>query len=216
MTKELGYLTISAMNAPAKRVCLTFDDGPNGEYTLQILDILEKHDKKALFFFPAKNIERQPNIALKVKAKGHLIGNHTYDHPHLNTLTKDQVLFQIEKSEEAFKSILGITPKYFRPPYGEYNKYVEDIIAHKDYELILWDMACCPMDWKNPPVQAIVDIIINRVSDGSIILLHDGRSTKADEPRHNTVNAVKEIIPIFEEKGFEIVTIDRLCKEKNR
>jgi len=204
------------MNPLVKKVCLTFDDGPNGEYTLQILDILEKYDKKALFFFPAMNIERQPDIALKAKAKGHLIGNHTYDHPHLNTLTKEQVLSQIERSEDIFKSILDITPKYFRPPYGEYNKRVEDIITKKGYELILWDMACCSMDWKNPPVQAIVDIIINRVQDGSIILLHDGRNTQVDKPRQNTVNALKEIMPRLKEKGFEIVTIDRLCKEKNR
>ena len=204
------------MNPPPKRAVLTFDDGPNGEYTLQILDILEKHSKKALFFFLAKNIERQPNIALKVKKQGHLIGNHTYDHPHLNILTQDQVLSQIEKSEEVFKSILGITPKYFRPPYGEYNKCVEDIITKKGYELILWDMACYSMDWNNPPVQAIVDITINRVQDGSIILLHDGRNTKIGEPRQNTVNALKDIMPLLKEKGFEIVTLDMLCKEKNR
>jgi len=103
------------MNPLVKKACLTFDDGPNGEYTLQILDILEKHKKKALFFFPAMNVERQPDIALSVQTQGHLIGNHTYDHPHLNTLTKEQVLWQIERSEEIFQSILGIIPKYFRP-----------------------------------------------------------------------------------------------------
>lgn len=201
------------MNSPAGKVALTFDDGPNGEYTLQILDILKKYNKKALFFFTAKNIEHSPDIALKVKDHGHAIGNHTYDHPHLNGLTAEQVLWQIEKSEEIFKSILGIKPEYFRPPYGEHNQVVEDVIRRRGYQLLLWDMACSSMDWKNPPTQAIVDIIITRVSDGSIILLHDGCSRRANEPRHNTVCAVEKIIPLLEEKGFEIVTIDKLCKK---
>ena len=204
------------MNPLVKKACLTFDDGPNGEYTLQILDILEKHKKKALFFFPAMNVERQPDIALSVQTQGHLIGNHTYDHPHLNTLTKEQVLWQIERSEEIFQSILGIIPKYFRPPYGEYNQIVEDIIREKGYQLILWDMSCHSMDWKNPPVQAIVDIIIERASDGSIILLHDGRNTRIGEPRHNTISALKEIMPLLGERGLEIVPIDRLCKNTKK
>ena len=204
------------MNPLVKKACLTFDDGPNGEYTLQILDILETHKKKALFFFPAMNVERQPDIALSVQTQGHLIGNHTYDHPHLNTLTKEQVLWQIERSEEIFQSILGIIPKYFRPPYGEYNQIVEDIIREKGYQLILWDMSCHSMDWKNPPVQAIVDIIIERASDGSIILLHDGRNTMIGEPRHNTISALKEIIPQLGERGLEIVPIDRLCKNTKK
>ncbi len=140
------------MNSLAKKVCFTFDDGPNGEYTLQILDILERYKKKALFFFPAKNVERQPDIALSVQAQGHLIGNHTYDHPHLNTLNKEDVLSQIERSEEIFLSVLGIKPEYFRPPYGEYNQTVEYVIKEKGYQLVLWDMACYAMDWESPPL----------------------------------------------------------------
>ncbi len=204
------------MKESAGRVSLTFDDGPNGEYTLQILDILEKHGVKVAFFFPAKNIERLPEIAVKAKEQGHVIGSHTYDHPHLNNLSLKQVLWQIERTEQVFKDVLDIKPVYFRPPYGEYSKSIEDIIYKKGYKLILWDSECCPVDWKSPPIEDIVDIVVNKAGDGSIILLHDGRNTKIGEPRQNTVDALARIIPILFEKGFEIVSLDKLCKEKER
>ena len=200
------------MNSAIKRVALTFDDGPNGEHTLQALDILKAHNVNAAFFFPGKNVERSPEIALKVKAQGHIIGNHTYDHPHLNFLTADQALFQIEKSEKIFKEILDLKPQYFRPPYGEYNKTVEKIINEKGYRLVLWDMACYPMDWLDRTPETIADISTARAKDGSIILLHDGRSIKENVPRHNTVEALKIIIPTLRKKGFEIVTLDKICK----
>jgi peptidoglycan-N-acetylglucosamine deacetylase len=201
------------MNLTAKQVAITFDDGPNGEYTLQILEILKQHKVKAAFFFPAKNVLRWPEIALLAKSQGHIIGNHTYDHPHLNLLSRDQILSQIEQAEQIYKDMLDLRPRYFRPPYGEYNNIVEEIIREKGYRLILWDMACYSMDWKNPPVDIIADISIAKARDNSIILLHDGRNIIENEPRRNTVEALKIIIPTLRERGFEIATLDMICKD---
>jgi len=201
------------MNSDQKQTALTFDDGPNGEYTLQILDILKAHNVKAAFFFPGKNIERFPEIAVGARDQGHIIGNHTYNHPHLNLLTADQVLSQIEKSEKIFKKHLDLKPRYFRPPYGEYNRTAEKIIKEKGYKLVLWDMECYSMDWLNPEARTIVEISTAKAKDGSIILLHDGRNTTSNEPRHNTVEALKMIIPVLKKKGFDIVTLDKICKD---
>ena len=201
------------MNPTPKQIALTFDDGPNGEYTLQILEILKQHNVKAAFFFPAKNIERQPEIALLVKEQGHTIGNHTYDHPHLNLLTEGYVLSQIEKSEKIFKEILHIKPRYFRPPYGEYNQTVEGIINKKGYKLVLWDMECYSMDWLEQPPEKIAEISTAKARDGSIILLHDGRNVKENVPRNNTIEALKQIIPVLKQKGFDIVTLDQICRD---
>ena len=201
------------MHSALKQAALTFDDGPNGEYTLQILDILKLHDVKAAFFFPAKNIERQPGIALMVKEHGHIIGNHTYDHPHLNFLTEGQILSQIEKSEKVFKEVLDIKPRYFRPPYGEYNKIAQRIITEKGYKLVLWDMACYSMDWLNRAPEVIADISTAKAKDGSIILLHDGRNIKEDVPSSNTIEALKIIIPNLKEKGLSLVTLDQICRD---
>jgi peptidoglycan-N-acetylglucosamine deacetylase len=201
------------MKPPAKQAAITFDDGPNGEYTLQILEILQSHDVRAAFFFLAKNIERFPEIALMAKEQGHIIGNHTYDHPHLNQLTHDQVLLQIEKTENIFKEILGLEPRYFRPPYGEYNETVEKIIKEKGYKLVLWDMDCYSMDWLDHAPEHIAGISTAKAKNGSIILLHDGRNIKENVPRNNTIEALKIIIPNLKQKGFEIATLDQLCKD---
>jgi peptidoglycan-N-acetylglucosamine deacetylase len=201
------------MKPPAKQAALTFDDGPNGEYTLQIFEILKTHNVKAAFFFPAKNIERFPEIARMAKEQGHIIGNHTYDHPHLNQLTHNHVLEQIEKSERICKEMLDLKPRYFRPPYGEYNETVENIIKQKGYKLVLWDMDCYSMDWLDQAPERIAGISTAKVKDGSIILLHDGRNIKENVPRDNTVKALKQIIPALKQKGFEITTLDQICKD---
>jgi peptidoglycan-N-acetylglucosamine deacetylase len=201
------------MNPTPKQAALTFDDGPNGDSTLRILKILQGHDIKAAFFFPAKNIERQPDIALMVKRQGHIIGSHTYDHPHLNLLTKSQVLFQIEKSEKVFKEILDMKPRYFRPPYGEYNEIVQRIITEKGYKLVLWDMECYSMDWLDQPPETIAAISTTNVKDGSIILLHDGRNIKENVSRDNTIEALKIIIPNLKQKGFGFVTLGHICRD---
>jgi peptidoglycan-N-acetylglucosamine deacetylase len=201
------------MNTAVKKAALTFDDGPNGQYTLAILEILKSYNLKAAFFFPAKNIERLPEIANMAKQQGHIIGNHTYDHPHLNTLTADQVLSQIERSERVFKQVLDLKPQYFRPPYGEYNKTVELILQEKGYRLVLWDMACCSMDWQNPAPDIITEASTARAKDGSIILLHDGRNIMENQPRGNTVEALEPIISRLLQRGFQITTLDNICRD---
>jgi peptidoglycan-N-acetylglucosamine deacetylase len=200
------------MSFTAKQVALTFDDGPNGKYTLDILKILQDYCVKAAFFFPAKNVKRLPDIALKVKNQGHTIGSHAYDHWHLDLLSAGEILAQIEKAEEIFSSILDLKPRYFRPPYGAYNKTVEKILKKKGYRLILWDTDCYPKDWMDRSPQVIADISTARARDGSIILLHDGRGIRENVPRHNTVEALRIIIPVLKEKGFDIVTLDEICK----
>jgi peptidoglycan-N-acetylglucosamine deacetylase len=201
------------MDSAVKQVALTFDDGPNGDYTLAILDILKSYDIKAAFFFPGKNLERSPQIALKVKSMGHIIGNHTYAHPHLNTMRPEQVLSEIEKAESVFRDILGFKPRYFRPPYGECNDGVRRLIIKRGYRIVLWDMECYSMDWKNPPPDTIADISTRKARDGSIILLHDGRNIRENEPRDNTVKALEIIIPDLQKKGFSITTLDMICKD---
>jgi len=193
-----------------KRVAITFDDGPNGEYTLQILQILKDHHIKATFFFPGKNLERQPDIAKKALEGGNLIGNHTYGHPHLNELKPYEISWQIGKSEEIFREVLGIRPAFFRAPYGELDQAAEEILKVRSYNIVDWDRECYSRDWRDISAQEIADITTARAKDGSILLLHDGRNVRESEPRDNVVEALPMVISILQGKGFEIVRLDEL------
>jgi peptidoglycan/xylan/chitin deacetylase (PgdA/CDA1 family) len=191
-----------------KRIALTFDDGPNGKYTLKILDILKRYRIKACFFLLGKNVERLPEIAKKIKSQGHLIGSHTYSHPRLKRLKSEQISRQIERCEKIFKLVLRIKPRFFRPPYGEYNKRVEDIVRKRGYKMALWDT--CAEDWKDPPARLITKHITAQAKDNSIILLHDGANINIGQSRSNTVNALPHIIKSLRKKRFRIMRLDRL------
>jgi len=197
-----------------KKVAITFDDGPNGQYTLQTLKTLREYDIKAAFFFPARNMERQPHIARQAQKEGHLIGNHTYSHPHLSRLDYYEINWQISKSEEVFEEVLGIYPKFFRAPYGECDDGIEEILRSRLYNIADWDRDCYSKDWRDISAEEIRDISTEKAKDGSIILLHDGRNIKKSEPRNNMLNALPDIISTLRKKGFKIVRLDKLlCKD---
>ena len=192
-----------------KRTALTFDDGPNGRYTLKILEILKEYDIKACFFLIGENVEYYPHIAVRIKKQGHLIGNHTYSHKHLKEFSSEDILWQIEKAEAVFKRMLGIKPEYMRLPYGECDKAAKKIVKDKGYKLIEWKPRI--EDWKALPGR-IADDVISKARNGSIITLHDGANIRHGESRINTVKALPEIIKRLQAKGFKIVRLDRLCQ----
>jgi len=196
------------------RVTLTFDDGPNGRYTSDILDSLKRHKVKACFFLLGENVEYYPDIAKRIKAEGHLIGNHTYSHRHLSRLGRKSITQQIELCEDAFKKILRLSPKFFRAPYGKYNDTAKRVIRQQGYQLIGWGPAAD--DYKNPSPDTIVNRIVSKTKDGSIILLHDGANCRHGESRRNTVKALPEIIKTLKEKGFRFVRLDKLCPGQKR
>jgi peptidoglycan/xylan/chitin deacetylase (PgdA/CDA1 family) len=193
-----------------KRIALTFDDGPNVRYTLKVLQILIRYNIKACFFLLAKNVERLPDIAKRIKREGHLIGNHTYEHRHLTRLNSQHIRQEIEKAEAVFKDILGIRPKFFRPPYGKYNRKIKDIARTKGLKLIDWD--CCADDWEGPGPEVITKRIVSQVKSGSIILLHDGANIRIGESRLNTMKALGDIIRILKGRGYRFVRLDTLLK----
>ena len=188
-------------------VSITFDDGPNGRYTRGVLDVLERYGVKASFFLLGINVEYYPEIAKRIKKEGHLIASHSYSHKHLNLLKPADVLNEIEKAEQVYKKVLNLTPKFFRPPYGQFNRTVKSIAEKKGYKLVGWDV--CADDWKKPSPEMIARRIVSQAKDGSVILLHDGANIRHGESRINTVKALPKIIETLEGRGVSFMRLDQ-------
>jgi peptidoglycan/xylan/chitin deacetylase (PgdA/CDA1 family) len=177
--------------AYAGTVYLTFDDGPNATYTPKVLSILRKYGVKAVFFELGQNITWYPSVTRNLRYYGMKIGNHTWNHPDLTTLSTASVTWQLNKMESA----LGYRPRCVRPPYGAYNSRIATIIANRGQRLILWTVD--PRDWSRPGTWTIVNRVLANVRDGSRILLHDGGGD-----RSQTVAALDLLIPRLRARGF--------------
>jgi peptidoglycan/xylan/chitin deacetylase (PgdA/CDA1 family) len=177
--------------AYAGTVYLTFDDGPHPTYTPQVLSLLRKYGVKAVFFEIGQNISNYPSITRNLRSYGMKIGNHTWSHPDLTTLSSSSVTWQLNKMESA----LGYRPRCVRPPYGAYNSRIATIIAARGQRLILWTVD--PRDWSRPGTTTIVNRVLANVRDGSRILLHDGGGN-----RSQTVAAVDILIPKLRARGY--------------
>lgn len=153
-----------------KVLYLTFDDGPIPEVTPWVLEQLENYNAKATFFCVGDNIRRHPEVLEQVKAKGHTIGNHTFN--HLNGWTTDNIPYfhNVRHGANISNSIL------FRPPYGRLRpKQAQFLLRH--YRIIMWDVLSGDFDPKVRPEQCLANVV-NKAQSGSIIVFHD--SLKAE------------------------------------
>jgi peptidoglycan/xylan/chitin deacetylase (PgdA/CDA1 family) len=179
--------------AYAGTVYLTFDDGPSSTYTPKVLAVLRKYGVHAVFFELGQNVSWYPSITRSLRTYGNLIGNHTWSHPDLTTLSTSAVTSQLNRMESA----LGYRPRCVRPPYGATSSRIATIIANRGQRQILWTVD--PRDWSRPGTTAIVNRVLTSVRGGSRILLHDGGGD-----RSQTVAALDLLIPRLRARGFVI------------
>jgi peptidoglycan/xylan/chitin deacetylase (PgdA/CDA1 family) len=179
--------------AYAGTVYLTFDDGPHPTYTPKVLAILRKYGVKAVFFEVGQNISWYPSLTRSLRYYGMKIGNHTWSHPNLTTLSTAGVTSQLNRMEWT----LGYRPRCVRPPYGASNARIASIIASRGQRQILWTVD--PRDWSRPGTWTIVNRVLAAVRDGSRILLHDGGGD-----RSQTVAALDILIPRLRARGYVI------------
>ena len=183
-------------------VALTFDDGPAINTTSpELYDYLEKYNISSTFFWLGKNAEWQPEAVPRVYASGSQIANHSYDHPDLTTLSPGDVAWQQQHTDEILRSI-GVKEDriLFRLPGGAYSDEVASIISAP---LMQW--SCDTLDWRHQTPQEIVDNM-PQVYDGDIILMH--------EIHQKSVDAVKIIVPMLQEQGFQFLTLDEMYAYK--
>lgn len=184
-----------------KVVALTFDDGPNSTTTNQALDTLSKYGIKATFFVLGKNVSGNEEILKRMKADGHVIGNHSWSHPVLSKLSLDDAKKQITDTEDALTKVLGSSSKLMRPPYGA---ITDDIRNSLDLSFIMWNVDS--LDWKSKNEAAILTEIQREVKNGSIILMHDIHA--------ETVHALPKVIDYLKGQGYDFVTVPDLLDSR--
>ncbi|MEZ5339154.1 MAG: polysaccharide deacetylase family protein [bacterium] len=180
-----------------RRFCaLTFDDGPDSRYTMQVHDILRDEGIRATFFVVGRNVDRFPEQVIALAEYGHEIGNHSYTHKDMLTLSKAQIRKEIDETDAVLDK-LGITAHWFRPPYGSFNRTVVDIVADSDLDTMLWSVD--PLDWKRPGASVIRKRVVDNTGPGAVVLMHSTVS--------QTVEALPGIIADLRAEGYTFVTV---------
>lgn len=195
-----------------KKIALTFDDGPDDQYTSKILDILQRNQVKGTFFVIGANAESNPTLVKKIYDNGNEIGSHTFTHPNIARISKEQLTIELNATQRVLENILGKRTLLFRPPYGEDGDptTIEQVkpletVGNLGYYTV--GMKVDPKDWSTPGVNYIVESISTQVDKnlGNVVLLHDSGGN-----RQQTIEALPLIIYELKSKGYEFVTVSEL------
>lgn len=189
-----------------KKVALSFDDGPDDVYTVQILDVLKEKDVQATFFIIGRRAEIFPEIVKRMVVEGHVVANHTWSHPDILKLSKDKILEELQKTDQIIKDLNCYYPKFFRPPYGSIDREKLELVTKEGYNIISWDVDS--LDWKGLDAAEVKTNILENVLPGSIILQHSAGGVGED--LSGTVEALPEVIDVLKKDGYEFLTLDEL------
>jgi peptidoglycan/xylan/chitin deacetylase (PgdA/CDA1 family) len=190
----------------SNRVALTFDDGPNGAYSLGAADILEARGTRGTFFMVGKAVDADPATAEALRARGHLLGNHSYHHDYWRWL--DPGYPELKRTQDAFERQLGTCPVLYRPPHGQRTPFISAQVASDGMQTITWDVS--GMDWSLTDGAEVARRILARVRPGSIILLHDGLDGNVGANRQVVLDALPIILDGLEQRGLQPVRLDEL------
>lgn len=183
-----------------KMLALTFDDGP-GVYTNRVLDVLKQYRSHATFFVIGRQVAGYADVERRTIAEGNEIGNHSWSHLDLTTLSYAGMEQQIGDTQRAIQTATGgFIPTRMRPPYGAINGAVNNFLRRYGLAETLWNVDT--RDWLDRDAQVVYDRIMNSATDNRIILLHDIHPT--------SVAAVERAIPALVGQGYQLVTVSQL------
>lgn len=188
---------------PGKTVYLTFDLGYEAGFTPQILDTLKKEKVKGAFFVTGDYVKRQAELVRRISSEGHLIGNHTANHPDLSNLSREEIAKELKSVDGQLES-LGLTrTTFFRPPGGVFNEVVLETAKEYGYRAVLWSFAY--RDWlteAQPERDLAKKTILAGASPGAILLLHGVSRTNSE--------VLKEVIKELKQKGYTFGSLEDL------
>jgi peptidoglycan/xylan/chitin deacetylase (PgdA/CDA1 family) len=209
MNKNYFIVPIDKETTDNKVVLLTFDDGPKAPETLDpLLDTLDKHKAKAIFFVNGYRVKANPDLLKQIADRGQIIGNHSWDHIELKKEKEPKIREQLESVQAIVKELTGEAPVFFRPPHGSSNDAVRQVA--KDNGLLFMTWSNGSLDWdmnkisedKRP--QAVIDNVMEQLHPGSNILMHE---------LPWTAKTLDNLLTQLEEKGYSFVDPDAIDTE---
>jgi polysaccharide deacetylase family sporulation protein PdaB len=199
-TADGKILPIYRVQKDEKMVAISFDAAWGAEKTPELLQILKDRGIKTTFFVVQFWAEKYPDMAKRIIAEGHELGNHSATHPHLNSLSESQIRKEIVDTHNTIKEITGFEAKLFRPPFGEYSNKVIKVLESLGYFCIQWDVDS--LDWKDLSAEAMAERVLKNIEPGSIVLFHNNGK--------HTPEGVKIILDNLLAQNYIIVPISEL------
>jgi peptidoglycan-N-acetylglucosamine deacetylase len=188
-----------------KSIAITFDDGPVPLKTLQILDILKKHQAKATFFCIGENVKEYPEIVRQIHDEGHLIGNHSYFHgATFDLLSVKNVVKELNATNNAIREAIGLVPRLFRPPYGVTNPMLAKAVSQLRFTAIGWSVRS--LDTIIKEKGKLYERVTKKMQGGDVILFHDRCEV--------TIEILDDVLNYIKSKGIKIESLDKLLDEK--
>ncbi len=209
---------LTRQGSQEKKIVLTFDDGPDPQYTPQILDVLRQAGVHAAFFIIGANGELHPDLLRRIVEEGHEIGNHTFTHPNISVISPTQFELELSATQRLLASVVGRHSLLFRAPYAEDSEpetvdQARPIDKASALGYLAVGMQIDPDDWQRPGTDEIVrrTVAAAKQGDGNVVLLHD-----AGGDRSQTIQALPKIIETLRNQGFQFVTVaDLLNRSRN-
>ena len=198
-------LPVYSVETAQKAVALTFDCAWENTDTDELLAILKEYGVSATFFATGDFCRRYPDDIRRFFSAGHAVENHSDAHPHPTAVSADALRADTDKASETVTALTGVSPRYYRAPYGEYNDAVMAVIEDEcGLQVIQWDVDS--RDWQGRTAEDMASSVLSSVQNGSILLFHNDTA--------NTPDALRRIIPALQEKGYRFVRLDELVLPK--
>lgn len=190
--------------AAQQYVALTFDDGPSGRYTRNLLKGLKQRDVKATFLLCGYRMREYPELTEQIFQEGHEIGCHGYSHSNMQPMSRREIAAELDAMTELLPE--GCRIHFVRPPGGCCSDAVEQVAKVRGLSILSWSVD--PRDWATRDTWAVERAVLNQVKDGDVILLHDMSDS--------SVQAALDIVDTLTQRGFAFVTASQLAKLRGK
>jgi peptidoglycan-N-acetylglucosamine deacetylase len=192
----------------ARKVALTFDDGPHPVTTRAVLELLRAHEAHATFFLLGHKVEAHPDVVREIHAAGHTLGIHGFQHDHLFSLrSASYAQAQIERTQRAIERACGVAPTLFRPPIGFASHSTFRGAERARVEIVAWSVRSLD-GVRGARPERVAERVIQHLTDGAIVLMHD--AAEHDDFTPASLAALPEILRVLRERGLSSVGVDQL------